>query len=273
MTRSLLAEDPDALVAPYLMSGGTDAKHFRKLGMRSYGFAPLRLPGRPRLHRALPRRRRAGAGRRAGVRRAGASTGSSTRSEAGSDLRGQVQRRPGRMILRRSTTRRVPSGPMRTRSSSQPPCSARSTSSRVTTLREKLAGEGQPLSNSHSTPRAEAAGGQPSSGLIRRSVRRHVVEGRRRSPRAGSAPRRPARRAAGRRCGRRRSGAVTPGPVPDPGQRDLAAAIQPRPVGGPGDRLDDPARRARRGRRPTKLAKCGGAPRGSPTGCRCGTCR
>ena len=44
MTRSLVAEDPDALVAPYLMSGGTDAKHFRKLGMRSYGFAPLRLP-------------------------------------------------------------------------------------------------------------------------------------------------------------------------------------------------------------------------------------
>ncbi len=26
------------------MSGGTDAKHFNKLGMRSYGFAPLRLP-------------------------------------------------------------------------------------------------------------------------------------------------------------------------------------------------------------------------------------
>jgi acetylornithine deacetylase/succinyl-diaminopimelate desuccinylase-like protein len=44
MTRSLLAEDPDAIVAPYLMSGGTDAKHFRRLGMRSYGFAPLRLP-------------------------------------------------------------------------------------------------------------------------------------------------------------------------------------------------------------------------------------
>jgi acetylornithine deacetylase/succinyl-diaminopimelate desuccinylase-like protein len=43
--RSILAEDPDALVAPYLMSGGTDAKHFIKLGMRSYGFAPLRLPG------------------------------------------------------------------------------------------------------------------------------------------------------------------------------------------------------------------------------------
>jgi acetylornithine deacetylase/succinyl-diaminopimelate desuccinylase-like protein len=44
MTQSLLAEDPAALVAPYTMSGGTDAKHFRKLGMSCYGFAPLRLP-------------------------------------------------------------------------------------------------------------------------------------------------------------------------------------------------------------------------------------
>lgn len=44
MTASLLAEDPDALVAPYLMSGGTDAKYFTRLGMRTYGFAPLRLP-------------------------------------------------------------------------------------------------------------------------------------------------------------------------------------------------------------------------------------
>ena len=44
MSRSLIAEDPGAIVAPYLMSGGTDAKHFTKLGMRSYGFAPLRLP-------------------------------------------------------------------------------------------------------------------------------------------------------------------------------------------------------------------------------------
>ncbi|WP_137291877.1 M20/M25/M40 family metallo-hydrolase [Nocardioides dongxiaopingii] len=44
MTRSILAEDPEGVVAPYTMSGGTDAKHFRKLGVRSYGFAPLRLP-------------------------------------------------------------------------------------------------------------------------------------------------------------------------------------------------------------------------------------
>ena len=69
MTRSLLAEDPDALVAPFLMSGGTDAKHFRKLGhalLRLRAAAPARRAG---LHRALPRRRRAGAGRRPRVRR------------------------------------------------------------------------------------------------------------------------------------------------------------------------------------------------------------
>lgn len=44
MTRSLLAEDPEAVIAPYLMSAGTDAKHFGKLGIRTYGFTPLRLP-------------------------------------------------------------------------------------------------------------------------------------------------------------------------------------------------------------------------------------
>jgi acetylornithine deacetylase/succinyl-diaminopimelate desuccinylase-like protein len=45
MTASLLAEDPDARVAPYLMSAGTDAKHWHKLGIRCFGFVPLRLPG------------------------------------------------------------------------------------------------------------------------------------------------------------------------------------------------------------------------------------
>lgn len=43
-TRAVLAEDPGALVAPYLMSGGTDAKYFSRLGIRTYGFTPLRLP-------------------------------------------------------------------------------------------------------------------------------------------------------------------------------------------------------------------------------------
>jgi acetylornithine deacetylase/succinyl-diaminopimelate desuccinylase-like protein len=45
MTTALLEEDPDAVVAPYLMSGGTDAKHWQKLGIRCFGFTPLRLPG------------------------------------------------------------------------------------------------------------------------------------------------------------------------------------------------------------------------------------
>ena len=44
MTQSLLAEDPEAIVAPFLMSGGTDAKAWDRLGIRCFGFAPLRLP-------------------------------------------------------------------------------------------------------------------------------------------------------------------------------------------------------------------------------------
>jgi len=44
MTVALHAEDPDAHIAPFLMSGGTDAKAWDKLGITSYGFTPLRLP-------------------------------------------------------------------------------------------------------------------------------------------------------------------------------------------------------------------------------------
>ena len=44
MTVALLGEDPEAHVAPYLMSGGTDAKGWSKVGITSYGFTPLRLP-------------------------------------------------------------------------------------------------------------------------------------------------------------------------------------------------------------------------------------
>jgi acetylornithine deacetylase/succinyl-diaminopimelate desuccinylase-like protein len=29
---------------PYMLSGGTDAKHFATLGIRCFGFAPLKLP-------------------------------------------------------------------------------------------------------------------------------------------------------------------------------------------------------------------------------------
>jgi len=44
MKAALLTEDPDARTIPYMLSGGTDAKHFAELGMRCFGFAPLRLP-------------------------------------------------------------------------------------------------------------------------------------------------------------------------------------------------------------------------------------
>jgi acetylornithine deacetylase/succinyl-diaminopimelate desuccinylase-like protein len=40
----LAAEDPGARAVPYLMSGGTDAKAWTRLGIRCFGFAPLRLP-------------------------------------------------------------------------------------------------------------------------------------------------------------------------------------------------------------------------------------
>lgn len=44
ITASLLAEDPDAIVVPFLMSGGTDGKYWADLGMQVFGFAPLQLP-------------------------------------------------------------------------------------------------------------------------------------------------------------------------------------------------------------------------------------
>ncbi|MGW7419251.1 M20/M25/M40 family metallo-hydrolase [Streptomyces sp. NPDC054813] len=44
MQSSLLAEDPTARAIPYMLSGGTDAKSFDDLGIRGFGFAPLKLP-------------------------------------------------------------------------------------------------------------------------------------------------------------------------------------------------------------------------------------
>ena len=44
MARCLEAEDPGARAVPYMLSGGTDAKSFSRLGMRCFGFSPLRLP-------------------------------------------------------------------------------------------------------------------------------------------------------------------------------------------------------------------------------------
>ena len=44
MSGALLAEDPGARIVPYCLSGGTDAKSFSRLGIRCFGFSPLRLP-------------------------------------------------------------------------------------------------------------------------------------------------------------------------------------------------------------------------------------
>ncbi len=44
MAAAIRAEDPDGVPVPYTMSGGTDAKAFSQLGIRAFGFIPLRLP-------------------------------------------------------------------------------------------------------------------------------------------------------------------------------------------------------------------------------------
>lgn len=44
MVRSLMSEDPEATVAPYCLAGATDNKALDTLGIRGFGFAPLRLP-------------------------------------------------------------------------------------------------------------------------------------------------------------------------------------------------------------------------------------
>jgi acetylornithine deacetylase/succinyl-diaminopimelate desuccinylase-like protein len=44
MAAALRAEDPGAHPVPYMVSAGTDAKAWDRLGIRCFGFAPLRLP-------------------------------------------------------------------------------------------------------------------------------------------------------------------------------------------------------------------------------------
>jgi acetylornithine deacetylase/succinyl-diaminopimelate desuccinylase-like protein len=44
MISAIRTEDADAAVLPFLMSGGTDAKAWSRLGIRCFGFSPLQLP-------------------------------------------------------------------------------------------------------------------------------------------------------------------------------------------------------------------------------------
>lgn len=44
MLSALQSQVPDAVIVPYLMPGGTDAKAFTRLGLTCYGFLPMLLP-------------------------------------------------------------------------------------------------------------------------------------------------------------------------------------------------------------------------------------
>lgn len=44
MIDAVTGEDPEGIPVPYCLSGGTDAKSFSRLGIRCFGFSPLRLP-------------------------------------------------------------------------------------------------------------------------------------------------------------------------------------------------------------------------------------
>lgn len=44
MKMAIRAEDPGAHTLPYMLSAGTDGKSFQRLGIRHFGFSPLKLP-------------------------------------------------------------------------------------------------------------------------------------------------------------------------------------------------------------------------------------
>ncbi|HEY8373532.1 MAG TPA: M20/M25/M40 family metallo-hydrolase [Pseudonocardiaceae bacterium] len=44
MAEAVQAEDPEGVVVPFCMGGGTDAKAFAQLGIAGYGFTPMRTP-------------------------------------------------------------------------------------------------------------------------------------------------------------------------------------------------------------------------------------
>ena len=62
MASVLRAEDPGARAVPYMISGGTDAKAFTRIGDRLLRVLPAADAGRSRLLAPVPRRRRARSG-------------------------------------------------------------------------------------------------------------------------------------------------------------------------------------------------------------------
>lgn len=44
LAQILREADPDGIPTPYVVSGGTDGRHFARLGIQTYGFTPMKLP-------------------------------------------------------------------------------------------------------------------------------------------------------------------------------------------------------------------------------------
>ena len=54
MKEVIVRHDPEAVVVPNLLTGFSDATHWKKLGMKCYGFSPLKLPGELNLRHLSP---------------------------------------------------------------------------------------------------------------------------------------------------------------------------------------------------------------------------
>ena len=74
MNAAVLAVDPDGRTVPYMLSGGTDAKAFSRIGIRCFGFSPAAVAAGVGFRFVVPWRRRAGTHRCAEVRHRGAGT-------------------------------------------------------------------------------------------------------------------------------------------------------------------------------------------------------
>ena len=44
LVRNLRKHDPNAIIIPILLAGGTDAKHLEPLNVQTYGFSPMHYP-------------------------------------------------------------------------------------------------------------------------------------------------------------------------------------------------------------------------------------
>ena len=109
MVAALRAEDPDAEVLPYCLSGGTDNKALSLLGHHRLRLRAAAAARRPRLRPDVPRHQRAGPDRVAPVRRAGPAAPHRDLLSRRDGRPGQRQERGGtRMILRRSHVRVTP---------------------------------------------------------------------------------------------------------------------------------------------------------------------